>query len=281
MANRDLNYSDIKARLNNAKIVSPLISAIIATHGPEIGANFQNAFVELGSHLEKQVEKVLKSISPNGSTEAITATTQVSLSNLMADAWKNNPGLSNYDFVSAGYLSLIEYLKPDPGMVFNNSMPRATSSSLAEARACSKILPTVFRLEKIPVATRRLFLSNLGINEFVTKCRDHIKELAQKAADRIAPDDDTQNNMAYRSALNCLSEIYAETIAQQYLSLNKELHNIRSDSQKCQDYMAKVHKSENGILLDYVQPQMNFANDILYPCHSGMNIEDEISPAAN
>lgn len=258
----------IRELLNNAKILSPLISAAIMTHGGASSEEFRAVTEELGRTLDESVEKVLREIIPEGDVPvSIRASTSVALAPIVAHIWTQSPDEMESSKISEAFLGLVKFTRPDPGMVFNPHMPRASSHALAEARAASRILPVLFKLEALPPQTRKLFIGGNSVSEFRDTCLNDIRDMAKIVAVQLESSDFRQQDIAYRSALNCLSEVYAESLMQEYRTLNRKLHELRSASsaEKTTQFLQKIKENDTPMILRQLRPKIKQAMALLYP----------------
>lgn len=269
---------DARAQLNGAKVAAPLVAAVLSTHGITDDAAFTEATTKLGTALQDTVDKVLQVVAPNHSSAALNASTAAALSPLLADAWKLNPNQDSYEHVSTAFLNLVRFTKPDPGRVFNDDMPRATSEALAEARAASKIFPTLFRLKKLPPATRSLYLSERTLEEFQTRCRKEICCMAQEVVWQLDFENEKQKSMVYSSALDCISGVYAEALADSYSSLKQKLVHLKNSTpEDRKTFLQHARACPDGLLFEsFPQDVRIITTQLLYPSESKADLSPEL-----
>lgn len=268
-------YSNTRIQLNKAKTISPLVTA--ALESSRDAAELSETTDKLGIALQEIVGDVLKTITPHTANAAMSAVTASALAPLLADAWKRDPDKPSYRHISAAFLSLVRYIPAEPETVFNDTLPRVTSEALAEAKAVSKILPTGFRLEKLASNTRALYLSDLSLEQFQKVCRRDILCLAQTTAQRLEPEDEKQQGIAYLSALNTISDTYASTLAERYNSLTRELVKLKKASPEAREcYLQYAGSCPEGPLLEGCRAKVEQVMDtLLYP---QMDSDQEASP---
>ena len=91
--------------------------------------------------------------------------------------------------------------------------------------------------------------------------------MAKIVAVQLESSDFRQQDIAYRSALNCLSEVYAESLMQEYRTLNRKLHELRSASsaEKTTQFLQKIKENDTPMILRQLRPKIKQAMALLYP----------------
>lgn len=265
-----------RERLNSAKVMAPLLAAVVGTVPEE---KQLRTLQELGLLVQTIAQNVVrKLVLPEDRKACLEAVTADKLSPLLASVWKQAPGksLSHYQqVVEASFLGLVDILPPTPQTVFEN-LPRTTDEELTHARMMAKFLPLVMQLDELSPSSRNLVWNGHNRETFLACLKQTIVDRAESIARELEPYQDKERFISYKSTLNTLSEITSAALEQGYADMRRYFNAIRTDPQKQKAYLARLQNDPSCPLLNKVNRTLDLYVPTLFP-----GVELENAPAVN
>jgi hypothetical protein len=262
--------SRVRSILNGAKTLEPLLLGLLRHPGLAQDEQRLSEATKQITDLHREVTKeVHQALLPEDDHPAARATFAASLAHLVGQAWSQNPEGVDPKAIAGAFLQTVEYSEPRPDLVFED-LPRATDDALAKARAVSHCIPVFLKLDKMPAATRGLFVGQQSSGDLATLMRGEIESRARKTAEALLPPgvDEKQAQTTFKSVMGRVASVTAQILEVEYASLGKELQAIKSDPQKRTQYMQDLPNHPRGVLIDRTLEQVDKTMGDLFPLHS-------------
>lgn len=257
----DDKYLQVRAKLNGAKTLEPLLLGILRYPGvandPERLSEATSKIISLHTEVSTLV---CEQLAPGNQSSAISAIISTPIARLIGSSWGMQTEALDAKILADMFMKTVEFSEPEPAMAFTD-LPRATDDALVRAKAVSQCLPVFMRLERLALGARTLFIGKQeNISDAIKIFRDEIQKRSEAIADHICPADNNENQqqIAYKSVLNRVANTTADLLNIEYAQLGKELQQARKTGKsKDKEYVKQFTDSAKGVLTERVFAQVD------------------------
>lgn len=248
--------TQLRARLNGAKILSPLWAALLRKPGLAGNADALVAAIgEIASVHRSVTEQVQSVLCPDDQHAAARATLAAPLAEMVAKAWQTHGNDLDPDGLARVFVSTVEMTEPLPDTVFDNQLPRYVEQSLFESRTLAPAMPLFQRAYSLPSA--KLFVGEQDFSQSMAHFRFGLQSRAEALVQSICPDDlnEAERHLAYKSIFKSLAMVGTQALETEFLQMGRNFKTMNADERKA--YLDDLPNHPNGVLFDRVFAHMD------------------------
>lgn len=248
--------AQLRARLNGAKILSPLWGALLRKPGLAGDAQALTAAIgEITSVHRLVTEQVQSVLCPDDQHAAARATLAAPLAEMVAKAWQTHGNDLDPAGLAAVFVSTVEMTEPMPDTVFDNQLPRYVEQSLFESRTLATAMPLFQRVFALPSA--KLFVGEQDFSQSMAYFRSGLQARAENLVQAISPDDlsEVERYLAYKSVFKSLAIVGTQALETEFLQMGRNFKAMNAGERKA--YLDDLPNHPKGVLFDRVFAHMD------------------------
>lgn len=260
-----------KIILHNGKVMIALQTALLKSPGANTPApGWQDAIRRIAILYRDTLNEVMRSLGEEGQAQT-KIRIDIPVAKMVGSIWSVDPELAEMRGAKGLAQTFLEWNRMLPS---DDDKPTYGASSLSvememalsQSGAFANLTPTLMQLDRLSAASRRLYLSDLSLDDFRDKLYDLMEAHAICLTDHLAPAGVTSDKgrlITFKSICRHVGQVIGAVVEAKHARITAEMKALPKD--KRSEYLEAVNKMPEGRLMAECREGVCWALTGAYP----------------